>query len=153
MFYEKVKANYRIVSDVVDIKTGKPITDIPKPPIGMKPPKEPKEPKMAEAGFDLTDFNSKDDFKKILKLAGVKGDKVVKDAKSQAFVWNGAGIKIYTGADPIKGIKFNGDDTGEEAYASYIGLSGTSEMVKKVFDAIKKIANYKDANPTEREFI
>lgn len=139
MFYDKVKANYRIVSDVVDIKTGKP-----------------KEPKMAEAGFDLTDFETKENFMKILKLAGVKGEKagtVVKDAKSQAFVWNGAGIKIYTGADPIKGIKFNGDDTGEEAYASYIGLSGTSEMVKKVFDAIKKIANYKDANPTEREFI
>jgi hypothetical protein len=36
------------------------------------------------------------------------------------------------GADPIRGISFNGDDTGEDAYASYIGLSGTPEMVKKI---------------------
>ena len=135
MFYDKVKAKYRIISDVVDINTAKP---------------------QAEAGFDLTDFETKENFMKILKLAGVKGEKagtVIKDTEAKAFVWTGDGIKIYAGADPMRGIRFNGDDTGEEAYASYIGLSGTPEMVKKIFDAIKKVANYKDANPSEREFI
>jgi len=132
MFYKKVQAHYQIVSDVVDINTGKP---------------------RAEAGFDLTDFNSKDDFKKILKLAGVKGEKPTKDATARAFKWAGDGIDIFTGADPIAEIRFSGDETGEEAYASYIGLSGTPDKVKMVFNAIKKIANYKDANSTKREFI
>jgi hypothetical protein len=105
-----------------------------------------------EAGFDLTEFKTVEDFKKILKLAGITSLKPKKDVDARAFVWQGNDILIYTGADPIAGVNFAGSES-DEAYASYIGLTGSKPMVTKVFNAIKKIADYKDANPTEREYI
>lgn len=99
----------------------------------------------AQWGFDLTDIKGSV-FAQILKSVGINPD----DGKEEdrAWEWKGSGILIVTGNNPI-----TGERKGEKDYASYIGIEGTEDKVKKVADAIREKGDWKDESPNEREYI
>ena len=104
-----------------------------------------------EWGFDLTGFRTADDWKKVLKAVGIKGDAKLVE---RAWVWEGNGITIRTGSNPITGeYGSKGRDT-EVGYASYIGIEGDAKLVKKAADTIRKLTDdIKEETPHESSFI
>lgn len=115
--------------------------------------------KILKWGFDLTDFGSQANFKKLVDEFGLTVEKETKrypnsDATSGSFAWSGDGILIVTKNNPITGVYA---DTGkrdpQKGYASYIGIEGDPVKVKKAVVMIKKLAGYKDESPRKREFI
>lgn len=103
-----------------------------------------------EYGFDLTDFDSAEDFQKALEKAGMaKETKKTKDG----FLWSGEGIEMVTGNNPITGEYRDNRRGNEVGFASYIGITGTPAKVKTLVAAIKDVANYKDESPGARDFI
>ena len=110
-------------------------------------------------GFDLTDFKNKG-FQKVLKGVGIR-QKQGEEGKSSGWEWQGSGILIVTGNDPITGEYFS-SSTGkspvkrksEKNYASYIGIEGKSELVLKAAELINKYASYiKREEPGKRSYI
>lgn len=119
----------------------------------------------AAAGFDLTSFGDgkegADKFKKLLKAFGISEKPAphyseFKGKKDQiGWEWKGKDLLIVTGNDPISGKYGQPNRRDDEVgYASYIGLEGSKESVKKAFSMVKELTdNIKDENPTEREYI
>jgi hypothetical protein len=109
---------------------------------------------MYEAGFDLTDFKSKEDFLMILSILEL-GNTPRRDEDACGFIFEGEeGNYLVTGSNPITGTMYNGQKRNEEAYASYIGIQGSKDWVRRAFNLINDTADFiKDSNATEREFI
>lgn len=99
-------------------------------------------------GFDLTHFDSPKNFEKLLALVGAKGGERGEDG----FEWTGPGITIVTGNNPITGEYFRGNRQNDPGYASYIGLTGNPDKVKKAAAYINKF-DPKDESPGRRSFI
>jgi hypothetical protein len=99
-------------------------------------------------GFDLTHFDKPANFEKLLKMVGAKGGERGEDG----FEWTGPGITIVTGNNPITGEYFRGNRGNDPGYASYIGLTGDPDKVKKAAAYIKKF-DPKDESPGRRSFI
>jgi hypothetical protein len=71
------------------------------------------------------------------------------------WVWEGPGIKIHTGNDPISG-KYGspGKREDEKDYASYIGIYGKKELVDKAGKMIHDLADdIKEETPGKSRFI
>ena len=124
-----------------------------KGPKDDKKPADKKEDKStkAEWGFDLTSITA-ENWKKVLKEAGASTTPVLEE---YAWVWKGKGVTLYTGNDPITG-KYGSRNYREKEvdYASYIGIDGDKEKVKKLAGLIKELAdNIKEESPRKRDFI
>ena len=88
-------------------------------------------------GFDLSDFKP-GGYKKVLKALGIPMRSKIGNP-DKGFQWKGRGILIVTGNDPITG-KFRNPDRRdpERNYASYIGIEGDADKVKRAVELIKK---------------
>lgn len=112
-------------------------------------PKNYKKESKAEWGFDLTGIDA-DIWKQILKTINAQEKPTHTERK---WVWKGEKVTIYTGNDPISG-KYAGDNRENEVgYASYIGIEGDRELVKKVAGMIRKYGDCKDESPNRRNYI
>jgi|TARA_A100001388_G_C28533327_1_gene386631 hypothetical protein len=96
----------------------------------------------ARHGFDLTDFKP-GGYKKVLKALGIPMRSKIGNP-DKGFQWKGRGILIVTGNDPITG-KFRNPDRRdpERNYASYIGIEGDADKVKRAVELIKKHTSYR----------
>ncbi len=104
-----------------------------------------------EWGFDLTNISASN-WKKVLSAVGISSKPNLKD---EVWVWEAPGITIHTGNDPITG-KYSRHDKreDEEGFASYIGVYGDKDKVKKVASMIHKLASYiKEENPHQSHYI
>jgi len=106
-----------------------------------------------EWGFDLSSFQSAEAFLKLLKMLGISNTKPSKDSDKSGWTWSGPGISLTTGNDPISGERFGGHREPEVGYASYIGMTGDADKVKKAADYIRKFGDPKDESPNSRDFI
>lgn len=111
-----------------------------------------------EWGFDLTEISAKD-WIHCLKLVGISpiGDlrKPYPEANHLVWMWEGEGIKVHTGNNPITG-EYNrpGDRDNDVGYASYIGVYGDKDKVTKFSKAVSKLATFiKEETPGESHFI
>ena len=105
----------------------------------------------AEAGFDHTDITAAN-WEKVLDAAGA----VTKAGRGENYwIWQGDGIVIRTGNDPITGKYALGKSRPDEKnFASYIGLEGDAKKVKEIYSLIKKLADdIKDEDPNNASFI
>jgi len=114
-------------------------------------------------GFDLTDFEP-DGFQKVLKGLGIpqeyvrswhEPDEIFKEERQgRGFVWEGEGIMIETKNNPITG-QYGTERMREpeKDYASYIGITGVPDQVKKAVGLIKKYGDAKGESPLTRDFI
>ena len=117
----------------------------------------------AKHGFDLTDFRH-NKFIVVLKNLGIKpkavrGDEV-SGRKENGWVWQGPGIRIVTGNNPITGEYHSQNKEGkplrkaEKNYAGYMGIEGKPNLVEKAVELIKKYASYiKNEQPGRRGYI
>ena len=96
----------------------------------------------AKDGFDLSDFKP-GGYKKVLKALGIPMKSKIGNP-DKGFQWKGRGILIVTGNDPITG-KFRNPDRRdpERNYASYIGIEGDADKVKRAVELIKKHTSYR----------
>ena len=96
----------------------------------------------AKHGFDLSDFKP-GGYKKVLKALGIPMKSKIGNP-DKGFQWKGRGILIVTGNDPITG-KFRNPDRRdpERNYASYIGIEGDADKVKRAVELIKKHTSYR----------
>ncbi len=114
-----------------------------------------KEPdKQLQWGFDLTNIPA-EKWSELVKMFNLEKGRENMGENLKPFSWTGKGIKIITANDPISGefhrVK---DKDNEKGYASYIGLEGDAELVKKAKNFIKKNATQiKDESPNARDFI
>ena len=106
----------------------------------------------AKHGFDLSDFKP-GGYKKVLKGLGIPA--TADHQGSRGFFWKGRDILIVTGNNPITG-KFNNPQNRkpERNYASYIGIEGSEEKVKRAVELIKKYTSYrKGESKGRRDYI
>ena len=107
----------------------------------------------ASYGFDLTNFKQ-GGFQRVLKALGITP--IAKDMETKWY-WEGNGILIITGNDPITGKYATTSPIkrkDEKNYASYMGLVGTSELVRKTVALIHKHTDFiKNESPGTREYI
>ena len=115
---------------------------------------------MAKHGFDLADCGSSDKFKKILKENKIpiktkkKCEKLRTGGEYCKFHWKGKDVEIITGNNPITGeYREKGVRPKDKGYASYIGIEGKPEAVKKLVSSIKKKCSFKDESKGRRDFI
>ena len=103
-------------------------------------------------GFDLTNFKH-NKFPVVLKNLGIRPKS--KQMTNKGFYWEGSGIRIVTGNDPITGQYIAPDfRQAEKDYASYIGIEGKPEQVEKAVGLIKKYASsIKGESPGRRAYI
>jgi|WetSurMetagenome_2_1015567.scaffolds.fasta_scaffold666757_1 hypothetical protein len=114
-----------------------------------------------KAGFDLTDFGSKENFEKVLKENHLDNYKIelkktIGADSYRIFVWSNKDVKLITGNNPITGEYSGGKYRRENeiGYASYIGIEGKELAVKDLFNSIKKHASYiKEEEYGDRSFI
>ena len=114
-------------------------------------------------GFDLTDFDSATKFKALLKRNNLKSYKRehytydIGDYHSEwyHYVWESPKIRLVTGNNPITGIYTTPRKRHpQKGYASYIGIQGGKDAVKKLVKDIKKTTlDIKAESPHEREYI
>jgi ribosomal protein S20 len=104
-----------------------------------------------EWGFDLTSFDKPANFEKLLKMLGINPKAEKKD---ETFFWKGSDIEIRTGANPITGEYRNSNRSRDplDGYASYIGIKGEADKVKKAAAYIRKF-DPKDETPNSAGFI
>jgi len=103
----------------------------------------------AKHGWDLGDINPSD-FKALLKKLNIKETAKKTD---RAWVWEGEGITIYTGNDPLTGKYLSGHREDEIGYLSYVGVEGDADKVKIAVDHLNEFGNFKDESPGRRDFI
>ena len=141
-------------------KTRKP--RVSKPKLGIIPADKtgydfPNSPQY-EWGFDLTEISAKN-WIHCLKLVGIPpmGDlrRPYPEANHSIWIWEGNGIKVHTGNNPITGEYSRlGDRDDEIGYASYIGVYGDKDKVTKFSKAVSKLATFiKEENPGESHYI
>jgi len=110
-------------------------------------------------GFDLTDFGSVSNFKKVIEPFNMKFKRVTKKSKNgdtnYEYKWSAPGIMIVTFNNPITGEYGVPDGReAEKGYASYVGIEGDPDKVKKMVKLIKKHStDFKDESPKSRDFI
>ncbi len=102
-----------------------------------------------EWGFDLTGFDTAANFTKLLKMVGASSNAKLDD---NTWFWTGPGIEIRTGNNPITGEYGSGKRQKEVGYASYIGIKGEADKVKKAAAYIRKF-DPKDETPNSARFI
>ena len=130
------------------------LNDMIEAKLAMKPGKGKEEVETGkQAGFDLTDI-SPSRFVRLLSMFDIDKDFVIR-RKNNEFQWKGNDILIVTANNPITGEYYNKDlNRGNEiGYASYIGLEGSQENVKKAYNYISKYGEWKDRSPTSRDYI
>ena len=104
-----------------------------------------------EYGFDLTDFKY-NKFPVVLKNLGIKPK--AKHMGSKGFYWQGSGILIVTGNNPITGeFAEKGRRENEKNYASYIGIEGDQDAVETAVELIKQYGRSKGESKGRRGFI
>ncbi len=108
----------------------------------------PAEPAIAKHGFDLTDFDSTDGWRKVLAACDLtfdgEADHPRKDGEKMGWAWrNPRGLLVVTSCNPLTG-DFQGDTKGrgDMGYASYMGVEGPAVEVKAAVAAIRKNAAY-----------
>jgi hypothetical protein len=105
-------------------------------------------------GFDLTDFGSSKNFKKIVNKHKLVSRRQKIDTNYYNYIWEGHNLKMVTANNPITGAfshpKYREPDVG---YASYIGIQGKEKNVRDLVKDIKKNASIKDESKLERDFI
>jgi len=115
----------------------------------------------AKWGFDLTDFKKNGFQKTITELEISDKPKdfniTVEEKPTRAgFEWNGDGIKIVTGNNPITG-EYGAElfkREPEKDYASYIGIEGDRAKVLKAVKLIKLNTDFrKGESKNDRDFI
>lgn len=106
-----------------------------------------------EWGFDLTGITAAN-WKKVLDSVKIP-HKPVLDTDLDIWVWQGPGIKIHTGNDPITGkYSQHGKREDEKDYASFIGVYGDTDKVVKIAKMIHDLAdNIKQETPHKSRFI
>jgi len=119
------------------------------------------EAKKIKWGFDLTDFGSAANWKKIVdrfklkmrvktKKYDIPGQE--KPTVIKHFHWTVPGLMIITAANPLTGehgAYFN--RTPDKGYAGYIGIEGDKDKVMRLVKAIRKYST--DESPNRRDFI
>lgn len=112
-----------------------------------------------EAGFDLTDFDTVDNFLDILEQIGLdycydyyRVDMSEGEEDYYHYVWGNEDGMIVLGNNPITG-EWRDGNYKREGYASYIGIEGNGEFVVEAFDVIKENSKNKDISPLNRDFI
>lgn len=105
----------------------------------------------AEWGFDLTHFDKPANFEKLLKAVGIPAKAEKKDG---TWFWTGPGIEIRTGNNPLTGEYGHGSKKREDdpGFASYIGIKGNADKVKKAAAYIRKF-DPKEETPNSARFI
>lgn len=94
--------------------------------------------KVTRAGFDLTDTGV--DMWKTM-CANHEISMVAKHTED-GFIWTGKDGFVVTANNPITGEYMNRNRANEVGYASYIGIEGTAEFTRGVFDHIRSNAEY-----------
>lgn len=113
-------------------------------------------------GFDLTNFKP-NGFQQILKQLGITEDSLTEEFRNdlngvqyrRSFIWHGQNIKIVTVNNPISGeyAQINRRENDKD-YASYIGIEGRADQVKKAVELIHEQSDFiKDESPLTRDFI
>lgn len=103
-----------------------------------------------EWGFDLTHFDKPANFEKLLKMVGIPANA---SKVGRSFVWEGPGIEIRTGNNPLTGEYGDpGRRENDPGYASYMGLKGDADKVKKAAAYIRKF-DPKEETPNSARFI
>jgi hypothetical protein len=113
-----------------------------------------------EMGFDLTMFESRQEFVWILEAMGL--DPYYDYARVNAstgssedyyyYVWGNENGMILLGNNPITG-EYRDGNFKEYAYGSYIGIEGDKEFIDEASYLIEKYSNYKDIDRQRRSFI
>lgn len=116
--------------------------------------------KEAEAGFDLTRFESAEDFEALLERHDLAdGFAKVNDPKSSRDpcpTWSNENVLLIAKSNPITGVSADPADPGiDKGYASYIGIQGTEDAVDGLYKDIRETAEFIDGggNPEVRGFI
>ena len=114
-------------------------------------------------GFDITDFNSAKNFKALLKRNNLKSYKRehhtydIGDyhAEWYHYIWESPKIHMVTQNNPITGIYATPKARDpQKGFASYVGIQGDRNAVKKLVKDIKNITmDIKAESPNERQFI
>lgn len=112
-----------------------------------------------QAGFDLTNFHTIDNFLEILEQIGLdycydyyRVDMSDDDEEYYHYVWGNEDGMIVLGNNPITG-EFRDGRYKKEGYGSYIGIEGSREFVVEAFEVIKENSKNKDMSPLNRDFI
>lgn len=114
-------------------------------------------------GFDLTGFDSAAKFKALLKRNNLKSYKRehhvydLGDYHSEwyHYIWESPKLRLVTGNNPITGIyTVPKGRTPQKGYASYIGIQGDKDAVKRLVKDIKKTTlDIGAESPHERGYI
>jgi len=114
-------------------------------------------------GFDLTGFDSAERFKALLNRNNLKSYKRklhtydVGDYHSEwyHYIWESPKIRLVTGNNPITGVyTIPKGRNPQKGFASFIGIQGNKEAVKKLVKDIKKTTlDIKDESPNRRGYI
>lgn len=115
-------------------------------------------------GFDLTSFDSAEQFQSLLNRHGLKSYKLVVERGktvgnawvSGRHVWSTTGLQLVTKNNPLTGVYGNGHENRkpEKGYASYIGITGDDVKVLALVKDIKSITRHiKGESKNRREFI
>ena len=117
--------------------------------------KAPAKPTATKWGFDLMDFGpSRGAFQRVLSSVGISATKEPKRGHIGEFVWEGSGITIVTGNNPITGeYSVEGRRQPQPGYASYVGIEGSPDKVEMAAGLMKRLGDYKDESPNARDFI
>ena len=124
--------------------------------------KNPKKKEIIEWGFDLTGFDSAEQFEMLLERNGLHPEKSFKlltpykeSPETHHYQWSNPYIKIITGNNPITGEYSNPKwRQNEKGYASYIGIKGYRGSVLKMVKDIKNTTDdIKGESRYKRDFI
>ena len=109
----------------------------------------------AQAGFDLTGFK-KGGFQRVLKVAKIDAQSgSLVSNPSAHWLWEGDGITVITGNNPVTGKYKTPESRGvEKDYASGMSVFGDAAKVKKVIRSIFMNADFiKEFTPNSMKFI
>lgn len=113
-----------------------------------------------EMGFDLTSFESREQFVWILDAMGLDPyyDYVRVNVSTDSsedyyyYVWGNENGMILLGNNPITG-EYRDGSFKDYGYASYIGIEGDKEFIDEASYLIEKYSDYKDIDKQRRSFI
>lgn len=113
-----------------------------------------------EAGFDLTSFNTREQFVALLEELGLDPyyDYARVNASTDSsedyyyYVWGNKNGMILLGNNPITG-EYRDGSFKDYGYASYIGIEGNKEFVDRALHLIIQCGNIKDIDKQRRSFI